>query len=84
MTPDQPGLCAGSGLNALTRDEERARGFLERHQDKLVYGRDCSNLAARVPVCEEAKTIKTVRRLVASKKVEQKLLYGNARRVFRI
>ena len=34
-------MSAGSGLNALIRDEEHARGFIERHQDKLLYGSDC-------------------------------------------
>ena len=37
-------LSAGSGLNALTRDEDFTRGFLERHQDKLLFGSDCSDL----------------------------------------
>ncbi len=32
-------LSAGSGLNALTRDEDFARDFLKRHQDKLVRQR---------------------------------------------
>jgi predicted TIM-barrel fold metal-dependent hydrolase len=33
-------LSAGSGLNALTRDEAHARQFLDRHQNKLLYGSD--------------------------------------------
>ena len=37
-------LSAGSGLNALTRDEDFTRDFLARHQDKLLYGSDCSDL----------------------------------------
>jgi predicted TIM-barrel fold metal-dependent hydrolase len=36
-------LSAGSGLNALTRDEDHARAFIERHQDKLIYGSDCND-----------------------------------------
>ena len=36
-------LSAGSGLNALTRDEGFTRDFLTRHQDKLVFGSDCSD-----------------------------------------
>jgi hypothetical protein len=39
-------LSAGSGLNALTRDEDFTRGFLERHQDKLLFGSDCSDPTA--------------------------------------
>jgi len=36
-------LSAGSGLNAMQRDEDHAREFLERHQDRLLYGSDCSD-----------------------------------------
>ncbi|MEY2427513.1 MAG: hypothetical protein QOJ40_398, partial [Verrucomicrobiota bacterium] len=56
----------------------------ERHQDKLVYGSDCSDLTGTIPGCQGAQTIAAVRRLVATKKVERKLLYGNAKRLFRI
>ena len=34
-------LSATSGRNALARDPEFARDFLDRHQDKLVFGSDC-------------------------------------------
>lgn len=34
-------LSAGSGLNALTRDPEFARGFVARHARKLIWGSDC-------------------------------------------
>ena len=35
-------LSANSGNNGLSRDPEFTRGFLERHQDKLIFGSDCS------------------------------------------
>ena len=35
-------LSANSGNNALSRDPEFTKGFLARHQDKLVFGSDCS------------------------------------------
>jgi len=35
-------LSANSGNNALSRDAEFTRGFLARHQDKLIFGSDCS------------------------------------------
>ncbi len=35
-------LSANSGNNALSRDPEFTAGFLRRHQDKLVFGSDCS------------------------------------------
>jgi predicted TIM-barrel fold metal-dependent hydrolase len=77
-------LSAGSGLNALTRDESFTRGFLDRHQDKLLYGSDCSDHVGSGEKCQGAQTIAAVRRLAASKAIERKLLYENARRVFGI
>ena len=35
-------LSANSGNNALSRDPEFTAGFLVRHQDKLLFGSDCS------------------------------------------
>lgn len=35
-------LSANSGYNALTRDPEFTRGFLDRHRRKLMFGCDCS------------------------------------------
>jgi predicted TIM-barrel fold metal-dependent hydrolase len=35
-------LSANSGNNALSRDPEFTPAFLERHQNKLIYGSDCS------------------------------------------
>ena len=77
-------LSAGSGLNALTRDEEFARDFLTRHQDKLIYGSDCSDLDGSGPKCQGAQTIAAIRRLAGSKTIERKLLYGNAKALFRL
>lgn len=77
-------LSAGSGLNALTRDEDFTRDFLTRHQDKLVYGSDCSDLDGTGPKCQGAQTIAAIRRLAASHAIERKLLHGNAKRLFRL
>jgi len=77
-------LSAGSGLNALLRDEDHTRGFLERHQDKLLYGSDCNDTIGRGPGCQGAQTIAAVRRLSGSKAIERKLLYENAKKMFRL
>jgi predicted TIM-barrel fold metal-dependent hydrolase len=77
-------LSAGSGLNALTRDEPFTREFLTRHQDKLVFGSDCSDADGGGPTCQGAQTIAAIRRLAESRAIERKLLYENAKRVFRI
>src|ERR1043166_5086753 len=77
-------LSAGSGLNAMIRDEDHARGFLERHQNKLLYGSDCNDTIGRGPGCSGAQMIAAVRRLSPNKSIERKLFYENARRVIKI
>ena len=68
--------CLGAG--ELTRD------FLTRHQDKLIYGSDCSDHEGTGPKCQGSQTILTVRRLAGSKAIERKLLFENAKRVFHL
>lgn len=77
-------MSAGSGLNALERDEDHARGFLERHQDKILYGSDCDDHVGSGEKCQGAKTIAAVRRLATGKAIERKILYENAKRLFNI
>jgi hypothetical protein len=77
-------LSAGSGLNALTRDEGFTRDFLARHQGKLVYGSDCSDHVGSGTACQGAQTIAAIRRLAPSKTIERKLLFGNAKKLFRL
>ncbi len=77
-------LSAGSGLNALTRDEDHTRDFLNRHQNKLIYGSDCNDHVGSGSVCQGALTIAAVRRLAPTMKIQRKLLCGNARRVFKL
>ncbi len=77
-------LSAGSGLNALTRDESFTRDFLSRHQRKLLYGSDCSDHDGSGARCQGAQTIATLRRLAATPAVVRRLLYDNARGLFRL
>jgi predicted TIM-barrel fold metal-dependent hydrolase len=77
-------LSAGSGLNALTRDEAVTREFLKRHQDKLLFGSDCNDREGGGPKCQGTQTIAAIRRLSATKSIERKLLHDNARRLFRL
>ena len=77
-------MSAGSGLNALIRDEDHARGFLERHQDKLIYGSDCPDPAGTGPACTGASMIAAIRRLSPSKQIERKLLFHNASKLFKL
>lgn len=77
-------LSAGSGLNALTRDEDHAREFLKRHQDKLLYGSDCNDTVGAGEKCSGSQQLATIRRLVTEPKILRKLLYQNASRVLKI
>jgi predicted TIM-barrel fold metal-dependent hydrolase len=77
-------LSAGSGLNALTRDEAFTREFLVRHQDKLLFGSDCSDHVGQGEKCQGSQTIAALRRLAGSPAVERKLLHDNAKKMFRL
>jgi predicted TIM-barrel fold metal-dependent hydrolase len=77
-------LSAGSGLNSLLRDEEHARGFLERHQQKLVYGSDCDDRVGEGAACSGSQCLAAIRRLAPNAGVISKILHGNATRVLRI
>jgi predicted TIM-barrel fold metal-dependent hydrolase len=77
-------MSAGSGLNSMLRDEEHARGFLKRHQDKLLFGSDCSDRTARGGDCLGTKILAAIARLVPDKSVERKILFGNASKLLKI
>ncbi len=49
-------LSGGSGLNALTRDPEFGLDFLERHQDKLLFGTDILAPGQRPGIVEFMRT----------------------------
>jgi predicted TIM-barrel fold metal-dependent hydrolase len=77
-------MSAGSGLNALLRDEDHARGFLDRHQGKLLYGSDCSDKDGQGEKCSGAQQIAAIRRLAPNQKIVRKILYENASRMLKI
>ena len=77
-------LSAGSGLNALTRDEAFTRDFLSRHQDKLVFGSDCDDLDGAGATCQGARILAAIRRLAPTASIERKLLHDNANKLFRL
>ncbi|MEO6244204.1 MAG: amidohydrolase family protein [Opitutaceae bacterium] len=76
-------LSAGSGERAFKRDPEHARGFFARHQDKLLFGSDCNDATGDPAVCSGARQIAQIRQFSPNKTVERKVLYENARRLFR-
>ena len=77
-------LSAGSGLNALTRDEEHALAFIERHQDKLLYGSDCNDVYGQGTKCQGSETLSALRRLVSDRRIQHKLFWANAHRVLKL
>lgn len=77
-------MSAGSGLNALLRDEDHTRGFLDRHQDKILYGSDCDDRVGSGKECQGSQTLATIRRLAPNKAAERKILFENAKKLFRL
>jgi predicted TIM-barrel fold metal-dependent hydrolase len=91
-------LSANSGNNALSRDREFTAPFLERHQDKLIFGSDCScadgkgsgisqanNPAANrlAGKCVARETL-TVLQKNTSPAIFRKLAWDNAHKLLRI
>jgi predicted TIM-barrel fold metal-dependent hydrolase len=76
-------LSAGSGESAFKRDPEHARGFFARHQDKLLFGSDCNDPTGEPSVCSGARQIAQIRAFSPNRKVERKVLFENAQKLFR-
>ena len=83
-------LSAYSGTNALTRDPEFTAGFLRRHQDKLIFGSDCSRSdgngagqgQALLPGKCIARETLTVLKRSASPDLFRKLVWENAHKIY--
>jgi len=87
-------LSANSGYNALTRDAEFTRGFLERHRRKLMFGCDCSCRDGRgtggSPILPQlkgkcvARATLAVLKESASGEVFGDVVWGNGNRLLRV
>ncbi|HEV7621668.1 MAG TPA: amidohydrolase family protein [Flavisolibacter sp.] len=77
-------LSAPSGLNAIQRDEDHMRAFLERHQNKLVFGSDCTDKIGAGKTCAGSQIIAGIRRLAPNREIERKILYENAKKLLKI
>jgi predicted TIM-barrel fold metal-dependent hydrolase len=77
-------LSAGSGLASLLRDEDHARGFIDRHQDRLLFGSDCPDPLGFGPTCTGSDLIKTIARLSPSREVTRKILHDNAAKLLKL
>jgi predicted TIM-barrel fold metal-dependent hydrolase len=91
-------ISANSGNNALSRDAAFTPDFLKRHQDKLLFGSDCScadghgggvsqsnNPAATrmAGKCVARETLGVLQRS-ASSEVRRKIVWGNVHKLLRI
>ena len=88
-------MSAVSGNTAMARDPAFTEDFLKRHQDKLIFGSDCScgdghgagynNPAApgMAGKCVARETLSVLKRS-ASPAIFQKIVWGNAHKLLRI
>ncbi len=75
-------LSAGSGLNAITRDPEFYRGFIERHSRKLVWGSDCDchdgkGSGIGSARCLAAQSLELLRKLSPDEATYRRIVHGN-------
>jgi len=81
-------LSAYSGYNGLTRDPAFTPGFIERHQDKLIFGSDCPchdgrGAGVRGDMCQ-ARMILGALKANSSAPAFRKMVWFNAHRVYRL
>jgi predicted TIM-barrel fold metal-dependent hydrolase len=91
-------LSANSGNNALSRDPQFTPDFLRHHQDKLIFGSDCScadgkgsgvgqannPAAARLAGKCVARETLTVLQSSSSPEIFRKLVWENGHRVYKV
>ena len=75
-------LSANSGNTALLRDPDFSREFVERHQDKLLFGSDCPCPSGTVATCLSVIKLVALAQLRLSPAVEQKIYLTNAQKLF--
>jgi len=49
-----------------------------------MFGSDCGDAEGTIDTCLGAKIIASVKKLSADKKIERKILYENAKKLFKI
>lgn len=84
-------LSAGSGLNGLTRDPTFTKGFLERHQQKLLWATDCPCRdgkgdwgRGKVDTCYAERSLPTLRALAPTPAIFEQITDRNARRLLKL
>ena len=71
-------ISATSGLNALTRDPEFARRFVEEFQDQIVYGTDFPCMGESSQYGPNRLHLEALNSLGVKERVLEKILWGNA------
>ncbi len=71
-------ISAGSGWNAISRDEEFYMGFLDRHWDRLMYGSDIMFASHYIP------QVKWMHELDIDAAKKYAITDGNARRILKL
>ena len=82
-------LAGASGLNAITRDPDFARGFIERHRRKLIWGSDCDCLDGKGTsgsdgFCLAERSLAALSKLVSSHAVFRQITYENGAALLRL
>jgi uncharacterized protein len=91
-------MSANSGNNALSRDRQFSHGFIDRHQDKLLFGSDCSCVdgkgggvsqannpeASRLAGKCVARATLELSQQLASPEVFRKITWENGKRLFKV
>jgi len=75
-------LSAGSGYNALARDTEFAYPFLERNQNKLLFGTDYLSPGQKCPQIKFLKEAKE--KGLIKKSTFEKIAFKNSKRLLKI
>lgn len=76
---------SASGAQALLRDADFSGDFIQRHQDKLLFGTDCYCRAGTFPSggCRGDALLLAFSQSITSPAIRKKLLFDNAQRIFR-
>jgi len=75
-------LSAGSGFNAISRDKDFGRGFLEEFQDRLYFGTDTANVPQEHPIIPYLHQLRDEGGISGT--AFQKITSGNALRLLKL
>lgn len=77
-------LSATSGNTALLRDPDFAKDFVNRHQDRIMFGSDCPCTTGAVATCWSVIKLVAINQLQLSDAVRQKIFLTNAQKLLKL